>query len=96
MPDAHNELLDVVVFVSLHVEVTVRLLVLLEVFNPLWNCERRQYSWVSDQPDVGPINMHTSITPAEAIRINIATSGRNPARHTMVCIVLIRFLIVAL
>ena len=57
---------------------------------------QKKYSWVSDQPDVGPINMHTSIKPTEARRINIATSGRNPARHIMVCIVLNRLLIVAL
>ena len=61
-----------------------------------WNCKRRQYSSVSNQPDVGPINMHISITMTEARRISIATSGRNPARHIMVCIVLNRFLIVAL
>jgi hypothetical protein len=31
-----------------------------------YNCKRRQYSMVFDQPDVEPINMHTSITSAEA------------------------------
>jgi len=33
---------------------------------------------VSDQPDVGPINMHTSITATEARRVIIPTSGKNP------------------
>ena len=51
---------------------------------------------VSDQPDVGPINMHIFITMTEDIRINIPTSGKNPAQHIMVCIVLNIFLIVAL
>ena len=36
-----------------------------------WYCERRRYSSDSDQPDVGPINMHTSITATEARRIII-------------------------
>ena len=35
MPDARTELIEAVIFISLHVEVTVRLLVLLEVFDPL-------------------------------------------------------------
>ncbi len=35
MPDVRTELREAVIFVSLHVEVTVRLLVLLEVFDPL-------------------------------------------------------------
>ena len=61
-----------------------------------WNCERKRYSLVSDQPDVGPINMHISITTTVARRISIATSGRNPARVIMVCIVVNRFLIVTL
>ena len=61
-----------------------------------YNCKRRQYSMVFDQPDVEPINMHTSITSTEARRISIPTSGKNPARHIMVCIVVNRFLIVAL
>ena len=51
---------------------------------------------VSDQPDVGPINMHTSITATEARRVIIPTSGKNPAQHIMVCIVLNRFRIVTL
>ena len=45
---------------------------------------------------MGPINMHTSITVTEARRIIIPTSGKNHARYIMVCIVLNRFLIVAL
>ena len=61
-----------------------------------WNCKIIRYSSVSDQPDVGPINMHTSITVTEARRSIFPTSGKNHARHIMVCIVLNRFLIVAL
>ena len=61
-----------------------------------WYCERILYSSVSDQPDVGPINMHTFITMTEARRIIIPTSGKNPAQHIMVCITQNRFLIVAL
>jgi hypothetical protein len=61
-----------------------------------WNCKRRQYYLVSDQPDVGPINKHVSITTSEARRINIPTSGWNPAQLIMVCILLNRFLIAAL
>ena len=53
-------------------------------------------SSVSDQPDVGPINMHVSITMTEDRRISIATYGSNPARHIMVCIVSNRFIIVIL
>ena len=35
MPDVRTELIEAAVFVSLYVDVTVRLLVLLEVFDPL-------------------------------------------------------------
>jgi hypothetical protein len=45
-----------------------------------WNCERKPYYLVSNQPDVGPINMHAFfITTPEARRISMATSAWNPA-----------------
>jgi hypothetical protein len=59
---------------------------------PSWNCERRLYSTASDQPDVGPINMHEFIAMAEAIKIIKESS----ITRMMVCIVSYRFLIVAL
>jgi len=59
-----------------------------------WNCEKRLYSTVSDQPDtdVGPTNMYVFTTMAEARRIIKESS----ITRMMVCIVPYRFLIVAL